>query len=421
MNKFAIIVEEVYKKNVKSVGFISMVLSPIVILLIIGAVIYFVGSSFSEPPTIALITNDQEIRTALEAETEEFKVAKKVTSIVEAEKQMKAEKLDGYLEIAIENDSINGNYVHTSSGQSLDLSSLQSVLSVTQLNRTASQLGLTEAEVAKLMAPAKLDDRVIRFEGENITSQNDQDTSIKMWSAYVVGIAVFIFIINYASIIAQEIASEKGTRIMEIILSSVSSSVHFFGKLVGILLVCLTQVVIYGVIGLVAYQFGQSFEPVQQVLQGIDIKELLQGLLGYSIVYFVLGIILYAAIAAFLGSLVSKIEDVNKAVTPLVFLSMIGFYGGMFAFASPTQMIVKIASYVPFFTPMIMPFRVASETVSTAGNLLSIALMVIFTILCSYVSLMLYRSNVLVYSDSGMFKTMKASWSIMRNEKKKEA
>src|SRR5699024_7199776 len=128
---------------------------------------------------------------------------------------------------------------------SLDLSSLQSVLSVTQLNRTASQLGLTEAEVAKLMAPPKLDDRVIRFEGENITSQNDQDTSIKMWSAYVVGIAVFIFIINYASIIAQEIASEKGTRIMEIILSSVSSSVHFFGKLVGILLVCLTQVVIY--------------------------------------------------------------------------------------------------------------------------------------------------------------------------------
>ncbi|WP_051912525.1 ABC transporter permease [Carnobacterium funditum] len=102
---------------------------------------------------------------------------------------------------------------------------------------------------------------------------------------------------------------------MEIVLSSVSSSVHFFGKLIGILLVCLTQVVIYGVIGFIAYQVGKEFEIVQTIMQGIDIKELLQGLLGYSAIYFVLGIILYSAIAAFLGSLVSKIEDVNKAVS----------------------------------------------------------------------------------------------------------
>lgn len=417
MNKFKVIVAEVYKKNVKSAGFISMVLSPIVILAIVGIIIYFIGSSFSEPSKIALLTDDQEIQTILQNEPEKFKVNQKIASKEAAEEAMRADTLDGYLEVTIENSIINGRYVHTSANQALDTVTLETLLSGIQLNRTALTLGLSQEEVMQLMSPAQVEDQVVQFEGDVISNQNDTDTSIKMWSAYIVGIAVFIFIINYASIIAQEIASEKGTRIMEVILSSVSSSVHFFGKLVGILLVCLTQVIIYALVGLAAYQIGKSFDIVQERLNGIDIGALLQGLLGYSAIYFVLGIILYAAIAAFLGSLVSKIEDVNKAVTPLVFLSMIGFYGGMFAFASPTQMIVKIGSYIPFFTPMIMPFRVASGTVSTGGNWIAIGLMVVFTILCTYLSLMLYRSNVLVYSDAGMFKTMKASWEIMRNEK----
>lgn len=417
MNKLKIIIGEVYKKNVKSVGFISMVLSPVVILAIVGIVIYFVGSSFDEVPKVALITSDAEIRMIFESNQEQFDLDKKIETKQAAEKAMKEETLDGYLEVTTNNQLIDAQYVHTSLAQTIDITGLEALLTNIQLNRTAIDLGLNQEEVSRLKTSARVDDKVIRFEGENVSNQNNADTSIKRWSAYAVGIAVFIFIVNYSSIIAQEIASEKGTRIMEIVLSSVSSSVHFFGKLIGILLVCLTQIVIYGIIGIIAYQIGKQFEIVQTLMQGIDVKELLQGLLGYSAIYFILGIILYASIAAFLGSLVSKVEDVNKAVTPLIFLSMIGFYAGMFAFASPNQLIVKIASYIPFFTPMVMPFRVASETVTSTGNILAILLMVVFTLLCSYLSLILYRSNVLVYSDAGMFKTMKTSWTMMRNEK----
>ena len=240
-----------------------------------------------------------------------------------------------------------------------------------------------------------------------------------MWSSYVVGIAIFIFIMNYASIIGTEIASEKGTRIMEIVLSSVSSTTHFFGKLVGILLVCLTQIIIYVVLALVAYPFIKNITFVQEFFEGIDMGSLLSNLLGTTLIYFVLGIILYAGLAAFFGSLVTKIEDVSKAVTPLVFLALIGFYGGLFAFASPNQLIVKIGSQIPLFTPFIMPFRVASETVSTTGIVISIIVMVLFTILCTLLSLVMYRSNVLVYSDAGMMKTMKTSFSILKNERKK--
>ena len=157
---------------------------------------------------------------------------------------------------------------------------------------------------------------------------------------------------------------------------------------------------------------------VQDLLQGIDISAIFQGLVGTSLTYFILGIVLYAILAAFLGSLVSKVEDVSKAVTPIVFLSLAGFYAGMFAFYNPTHMIVKIGSYVPLFTSFIMPFRVASDTVTTTGVAISIAVLILFILLTTWVSLLLYRSSVLIYSDAGMFKTMKTSIKAMRAQKK---
>lgn len=419
MNKFWVIVNDVYKKNIKSFGFLTMVLSPIVMLLIFGGIIYFISQSENDIPEIAVLTSDQEIQTLLATQENQFTINSEITTKEAAEKAMEQENLDGYLEINSDNQLVSANYVDTSESDTLDTAVLTGLLTSIQLNRKATEYGLTQQEAMELMSPANLTTETIRFEDGGITSQDSTAETIKMWSSYVVGIAIFIFIMNYASIIGTEIASEKGTRIMEIILSSVSSTTHFFGKLVGILLVCLTQIIIYVVLALVAYPFIKNITFVQEFFEGIDMGSLLSNLLGTTLIYFVLGIILYAGLAAFFGSLVTKIEDVSKAVTPLVFLALIGFYGGLFAFASPNQLIVKIGSQIPLFTPFIMPFRVASETVSTTGIVISIIVMVLFTVLCTLLSLVMYRSNVLVYSDAGMMKTMKTSFSILKNERKK--
>ena len=419
MNKFWVIVNDVYKKNIKSFGFLTMVLSPIVMLLIIGGIIYFISQSENDIPEIAVLTSDQEIQTLLATQENQFTINSEITTKEAAEKAMEQEELDGYLEVNSDNQLVSANYVDTSGSDTLDTTVLTGLLTSIQLNRKAAEYGLTQQEAMELMSPANLTTETVRFEDGEITSQDSTAETIKMWSSYVVGIAIFIFIMNYASIIGTEIASEKGTRIMEIILSSVSSTTHFFGKLVGILLVCLTQIIIYVVLALVAYPFIKNITFVQEFFEGIDMGALLSNLLGTTLIYFVLGIILYAGLAAFFGSLVTKIEDVSKAVTPLVFLALIGFYGGLFAFASPNQLIVKIGSQIPLFTPFIMPFRVASETVSITGIVISIIVMVLFTILCTLLSLVMYRSNVLVYSDAGMMKTMKTSFSILKNERKK--
>lgn len=415
VNKFWVIVGEVYRKNVKSLGFISMVFAPIIILLVIAAIIYFVSESENSGiPEIAVLSDDQQVQAIFQAEEEQFEVNTAIATIEDAETAMEAEELDGYLIVEEENGLYQGNYVYSPNSQDMDTYYLTGVLSSIQQIQQAENLGLTQEDIASILTPATLEQTRIEFEGGGITTTESAEDALRMGSAYAVGIAVFMFIMTYSSIIGEEIASEKGTRIMEVILSSVSSTVHFFGKLVAIVLICFTQIAIYIVLGLIALQL----DFVQDLLQGINISAIFQGLVGTSLAYFILGIVLYAILAAFLGSLVSKVEDVSKAVTPIVFLSLAGFYAGMFAFYNPTHMIVKIGSYIPLFTSFIMPFRVASDTVTSTGVIISIVVLIVFVLLTTWLSLLLYRSSVLIYSDAGMFKTMKTSIKSMRAQQK---
>ncbi|WP_092479835.1 ABC transporter permease [Desemzia incerta] len=412
MNKFWVVVGQVYKKNVQSLGFLSMVFAPIIILVVIGAIIYFVSDSESGVPEIAVLTDNQQVVSILQSETEEFEVNSDITTAAEAESAMEAEELDGYLVVEEENGLYTGNYTYSPDSKELDTLYLNSLLSTIQQSQQAAELDLEQEDIANLLTPATLEETRIEFEGGGITTTESAEDAIRMAGAYVVGIAVFMFIMTYSSIIGEEIASEKGTRIMEVILSSVSSTTHFFGKLVAIVLICFTQIAIYAVLGVIALQIGF----VKDLLEGFDISSILQGFVGTSLIYFVLGIVLYAVLAAFLGSLVSKVEDVSKAVTPIVFLSLAGFYAGLFAFYNPTHMVIKIGSYIPLFTSFIMPFRVASDTVTATGITVSIAVLIVFVLLTTWLSLLLYRSSVLIYSDAGMFKTMQISLKAMKKK-----
>ena len=416
MNKFWIIVGQVYKKNVKSVGFITMMLSPIIMIGIIAAIIYFIGNSFDSVPTIAVISDSQEIQQLFQAEEEQFVVDESLSTLEDARTAVESEIIDAYLSVNTDNNHITADFVEVSGLDSVDLNYITSLLSVVQLELQSQALGLSSDDMMALNTPPTINSSTVAVDDGNIIENDNIDEAIKTGAAYFICIAIFMFIMTYSSIIAEEIASEKGTRIMEIVLSSVSSTTHFFGKLTAIFLICLTQIAFYGLVFAVALQF----DFVQNLIPSdLDIVNLLSGMVGVALFYFVAGIVLFAVIAAFLGSMVTKIEDVSKAVTPIIFIALAGFYGGMFAFASTTNPIIKIGSHIPFFSPFIMPFRIAAETVSNVEVGISMLVMVAFTVLVTFISLLLYRSNVLIYSESNMFKIIKTSIRNVKNDRKK--
>ena len=125
---------------------------------------------------------------------------------------------------------------------------------------------------------------------------------------------------------------------------------------------------------------------------------------------------MYMFIAAFLGSLITKTEDINKAATPLSLIVMLGFYIGLFAMAQSESTIVVISSSVPLLTPFVMPFRIATNTVSNLHVWLSLGGSALFTVLLAYISLIFYRANVLIYSDTNFINTIKQSWTLVRSE-----
>lgn len=420
MNKFSVIWKETYRKNVKSVGFLIMVLSPLVIIGILLGIGYFAEKSSEEAQPIAVVSEDPALVQLFSNVETGLEVNASITTKEAAEKALEEEKIDGYLEVKKNEGHVEGHYVHIEEEDTGKLEMIRLLLTTYQTKERGEELGLTPEETRALTEQAVVRESSVSLEDGMVVEEEageELDEFLRIGAAYLVSIGIFIFIMTYAAIIAEEIASEKGTRIMEIILSSVSSTTHFFGKLCGVLLVCLTQIVVYAIVGVIAFFQIRKIEMVQELLAMFELRSLLSALFGYSFLFFILGIILYIVMAAFFGSLVTKMEDVNKAVSPVVMMALAGFYGGIFAFASPGNGVVKILSYIPLFTPFIMPFRIAADSVSSAGTLISVAATALFTVFVTWISLMLYRSNVLIYSDATVLQNIKRSWNILKSDR----
>ena len=422
MNRLGVIIKEVYRKNVLSWSFFWMIASPIIMVGVVLAIGYFVGSSQldSSVGNIAVIDANAEVQEIIE----EVNTGNQIQydfDRSQADEALQTDDIDGYLIFG--DDVSNPMYYRKTTSKDISLAPFEEALSQYNFVNSAEEMGLTGEQLTQIQDTAVSINsiNVSRTEAGAVVEQSAQDPVmfVRIGIAYAVSIIVFIFIMNYVSIISQEIAVEKGSRIMEIILSSVSPTAHFLGKLIGILLVILTQVVIYiGLYLLISFVLRQL--NLLDSFEGLNIGELLQGssnVVILGIVYAISGILIYTVLAGFLGSLVSKTEDVNKMITPIIFLALGGFYIGMFALNSTNNSLVRITSQIPLFTPFIMPFRVAAETVSSTEIAISIVVSVLFMAFVLWFSLLFYKSNVLIYSDKGMVNAFKRSFALWKSER----
>ncbi len=422
MNRLGVIIKEVYRKNVLSWSFFWMIASPIIMVGVVLAIGYFVGSSQSDSSVgnIAVINANAEVQEIIE----EVNTGNQIQydfDRSQADEALQTDDIDGYLIFG--DDVSNPMYYRKTTSKDISLAPFEEALSQYNFVNSAEEMGLTGEQLTQIQDTAVSINsiNVSRNEAGEVVEQSAQDPVmfVRIGIAYAVSIIVFIFIMNYVSIISQEIAVEKGSRIMEIILSSVSPTAHFLGKLIGILLVIMTQVVIYiGLYFLISFVLRQL--NLLDSFEGLNIGELLQGssnVVILGIVYAISGILIYTVLAGFLGSLVSKTEDVNKMITPIIFLALGGFYVGMFALNSTNNPLVRITSQIPLFTPFIMPFRVAAETVSSTEIVISIVVSVLFMAFVLWFSLLFYKSNVLIYSDKGMVNAFKRSFALWKSER----
>lgn len=409
MNKFWVVALETYKRNVKSVTFLVMLLAPL-LLIGIGALSGFIGAKMGEADEIAVVSDNEVIRQAFLGQSD-LAVVKKIDTQPKAEQALKDDKIGGYLVIEVneETQTLTGNYVGTSTMGTTDKMMTTQILSGIQMSFASQELGLSGDDLQKLLTPATVSEKTVKVEDGKITEAKGNQLAMMIVSM-VVSIAMFMIITLYSQIVAQEVASEKGTRIMEIILSSTKASKHFYGKMMGILMVILTQLIVYVLAFVAAFPLVKNLEIVKEFLKVVTLKDLAKSLLGYNMLFLLLGVMIYTIAAAFSGSLVSKAEDASKAVVPVSYLSMAGYFLTIFlGMNSPNHVLFKISSFIPFLSSYTMPQRIASGGVKDVEVIISLVILAVSVILLLKVSATLYKSTALVYSDDGMWKTLKQS------------
>lgn len=417
MSKFWVIALDVFKKNVKSISFLIMILIPFIAL----GIIYVVGiftDGMNSADKIAVYANEPAIAQTIAAQKNEDYQFEVVDSEEAGKKQLADEKVDAFLIVTSEADSIKGELLSESSmGQTTELT-VQQLLSGLQASGRAAALGLNQEQVASLSEPANFSKQKVSFTEDGKMELGEDNSSIQYIVSYVGTIILFMFILTYAQIIAQEIASEKGTRIMEVILSSTRAQVHFYAKLTGVIMVALTQLLAYAGIFAISYYWIKDISMVKDVLANFSIDGLFGPFLIYSVIFVLLGILIYSVLSALCGSLVNKAEDTAKAIIPVTYLSLAGYMLGLILGGTdPNNIILRVTSYIPFLSSFIMPVRLANDTVGIGGAAVSVAILAVSTLALMLISARMYKSNVLIYNDNGILASLKQSFVLMKNEK----
>ena len=272
----------------------------------------------------------------------------------------------------------------------------------------ANQLNLTNEQLAKLNEPVSF---------EKIALEKDAKTEEELNQArglvYVLLFLIYFAVILYANMIATEVATEKSSRVMEILISSVSPIKHMFAKILGIGLLSLTQLAILMIVGYFSLTSNESLSSMEGFL---GFNEVPVSTIIYAAIFFILGYFLYATLAALLGSLVSRIEDVQQMITPMTLLIVAGFMIAMFGLSAPDTTFVTITSYIPFFTPMLMFMRVGMLNLPVWEPILGILVLVATIMILAIFGAKVYKGGVLMYGKSNSYKDIKKALQLTKKE-----
>lgn len=385
--------KETYLRHVKSWSFFFMVISPFLFLALSVGIGFLQGSSMAKNSKIAVVTTVPSVEEGLKG-TNGINFDYKDEASAQA--AIKDEKIKGYLTIDQEDSVLKAVYHGETSletGIKLAVTNKLNELQY-QLNRSAANLS---QEQEKRLA------QTVDFT-EKIDESKENKKMVQTIAAAGLGFFLYMILITYASVTAQEIASEKGTKIMEVVFSSIRASHYFYARMLALLLVILTHIGIYVVGGLAAILL---FKDLPILAQSGILNHLGEAFSLNTLLFVLVSLFMYVVLAAFLGSMVSRPEDAGKALSPLMILIIAGFVGVTSLGAAGDNLVLKIGSYIPFISTFFMPFRAINGYASGLEAWISLAITVVFAVTATAFIGRMYASLVLQTDDLGLWKSFK--------------
>ncbi|GGP09543.1 ABC transporter permease [Oceanobacillus neutriphilus] len=417
MNKFWTIVGHTYFSRVKTKSFI--ITTAITLTIIIG---------FANLPSILemLSSDDESDQVLVMDESEIYSSYLQEDEIIgetgitfenfegteEAAKQAVIdEKYDGLLIITTDENSLpEGSYYANRISEMGEQVEIEQALQQLKTIVGTQEAGIDQETLATIYAPVTL-----ATEQLDDSARTAEEMNQSRGLVYVMLFVLYMTVLVYGQMIATDVATEKSSRVMEILISSAPPITHMFAKIIGIAFLGLTQVIILLGGGYFAIQANQDtmsgeFFEVMGLTNNDPVIYI------YAVVFFILGYLLYATLAAMLGSLVSRIEDVNQLIMPMIMLIIIAFILAATGLSMPESTMITVTSYIPFFAPMIMFLRIGMLNIPIWEIALSIGILVLTIVAIGALAARVYKGGVLMYGKSGSLKDLKRAINLSKKE-----
>lgn len=423
MNKILIIIQREFLKRVRTKGFIILTITmPFIMAALVFVPLWLSSIENDEQQKVAVIDPTGVYAKALKASKSFAFSAQPVIT-----KEMRSEDSPYDAVVAISGDLVKNNgkvtiYSHKEiPGNMLDY--IQS-----KLNETVQKQKLEATGIAGLDKIIDDVQRDVNMRTVKWSKEGDEQAS-STYVAIIVGgiftLLIYIFVITYGGMVMQSVIEEKTNRIMELLVSSVKPFQLMMGKIIGVMLVGIAQMALWGVIlsiimTVASVGFGVSQAPSIAAGQPMpsptmnmsqDTQELLTAIvnLPYAeiglmfIIMFVGGYLLYSSFFAATGASINEQEDANQFVVPITMITLFGLYAAMYSIENTDGPLAFWASLFPLTSPIVMMIRIPFG-VPLWQELLSIALLYASAFLMIWIGGKIYRVGILMYGKKPSIK-----------------
>lgn len=428
-SKFWFLTKHSLNKKIKSKWFViaNIIVAIVIIGLInIDSIAKFFGGDFNDDVKIRVVDNAN-VYDAIEPNLKEIKqylsdakviVSKEKNSLNKLKKDI-VDKKDIILVINPDNENVfNVEVISDAYIDTVTYQVMLAALNSTKVSIAMQQSNVDQSVIQKINKPIEVKRTFI---DEDKTADEESSRTILGSASLVIVLPCFMLIVYLVQMIGAEINEEKSTRGMEIIIGNVSPKVHFFSKILSSNIFVLMQgvlMLIYGAIGLLIRKFTASTSFVQAATSNLQLggvfemisKSGIMDKLGYVIPMVLLLIILsflaYSLLAGILASMTTNMENFSQLQTPLMVISLIGYYLIMISALFPGAIFMKIMATIPLISISLAPSLLLSGEIGVGIMIIAIIVLAVLDYLLIKYGLKIYKAGILNYSETGLWKKM---------------
>jgi len=225
-----------------------------------------------------------------------------------------------------------------------------------------------------------------------------KDINMTYFVGYIMIVFLYMSLLMYGQTVLVSVTTEKSTKTMELLITSVKPSELIFGKVFGVGCAALMQLALFITTAMVVFTSTRAhWLEYSETATGVLDMSLSQDVLLMAFVFFTLGFFAFAFIYAAFGSTISRVEDANAVSILPTSLILIAFFLAMNASTAPNKIIARVSSFLPFFSPFVMFMRICVTEISQTETLIAILINVVSVFFCGLFGAKLYRAGVLMY------------------------